>query len=1333
MKSKITRNTQAKNARPGASAKLATALLTTASVLIAGEAAAMDVTRSPQAGSLIYTTNAGACHVTLRNGEYALLGEYDDVSGDDHIERGIYLSDVTPIAAANSNYRVRVGNYQSMGQVTVSLPTTYNYDQPIYFGLRDIGAASPGDFAGGLAATVELDTAAMITTGGACATIGGMINSGGGPNTPPVADAGPDATYTLGTDNFARLDGRGSFDADGDNFTYYWRRVSGPSSQITVSGSSNPVWQIAPPAFAGVQIWNLTINDQNGGVAQDTVQITWNEAADTTPPRIASIERHRPTNETTDADQLEWLVTFDEDVQNVDASDFRITGISSYTRSYSVVSPNEYYVSVSGGDLTNIPNAVIGLELNQGTNIADIASNPIVDVTPTGANETYTVINATNTAPTVDSFAASASEVFFDPAQRSATVDLTGTFSDPDGDTLTSSITQISGPATTFLAGATFAGSIEQIVRQPSSAGRAVYELSVSDGRGGSDTSQVAVDWTVNTPPSVSGPVVIAPSAPVLPGANFTLDAGTVTDVDGQDLDYTWTQTGGPNVSLNDPNAANPSFPVPTTGGTFTFTVTISDGVNSITQTVTVTLTVDQTPTADAGADQTLANVAPGTVVTLDGSASSDPEGAQLTYTWRQISGPAVALQNASSATPSFVYPPSSDRTQSATGLGQPEGAPADTLVFGLVVSDGNLSSAEDEVSVTINTNLAPTADAGADVTVNGYDNGDTVTLDGSASSDPDGDTLTYAWSVVSGSARINDPTLAQPTLTYTGSNSDNVDEQVTVALVVNDGAVDSPADEKVITFQDNRAPTANAGANITGINSGELVTLNGSASSDPDGDALTYTWQQVSGPAVTLSDANAVSPTFTAPFVATESTLTFRLTVNDGTEDSPASLVTVDVRPVGSITIISEATGGDTSFSFTSDLPGLNATVTTSAGQASLSADRVIAGQYTVTMADPRDSGFALTALTCDDGDSSANIGARQVSINLAAGEDVVCTFASVNSRGAAQDAIQQMQAQRGALLLSNGPDAGRRMDRVAGRAVQAEGVQVAGLNLVSGQTAPVSMTLNDAGGSMDVSLSALAGVDANMGAGSFDVWAEVNYAKFDNSGSEGDFSLFYVGADYLVTDRVLVGVLAQFDNFESENDRTSVAADGNGFMVGPYVTARLANNLYADARIAWGQADNSVTPLGTYTDDFDTTRMLFAGSLSGDYAVNTHLTLRPTIEYRTFNETQEAYRDAFGVLIPESDLNLNELSFAPKLITTHQRVTGETWSAFIEAEGIYNFGDEVVGVFDEDFRMRLEGGFSWLAENGIQMNFNTYLDGVGSDVFDAHGFRVSISKSLN
>ena len=215
------------------------------------------------------------------------------------------------------------------------------------------------------------------------------------------------------------------------------------------------------------------------------MQITWNAAADTTPPRIASIERHRPTNETTDADQLEWLVTFDEDVQNVDASDFRVTGISSYTRSYSVVSPNEYYVSVSGGDLTNVPNAVIGLELNQGTNIADLASNPIVDVTPTGANETYTVINATNTAPTVDSFAASASEVFFDPAQRSATVDLTGTFSDPDGDTLTSTITQISGPATTFLAGATFAGSIEQIVRQPNAAGRAVYELSVSDGRGG--------------------------------------------------------------------------------------------------------------------------------------------------------------------------------------------------------------------------------------------------------------------------------------------------------------------------------------------------------------------------------------------------------------------------------------------------------------------------------------------------------------------------------------------------------------------------------------------------------------------------------------------------------------------------------------------------------------------------------------------------------------------------------------------------------------------------------------------------------------------------------
>lgn len=99
-------------------------------------------------------------------------------------------------------------------------------------------------------------------------------------------------------------------------------------------------------------------------------------------------------------------------------------------------------------------------------------------------------------------------------------------------------------------------------------------------------------------------------------------------------------------------------------------------------------------------------------------------------------------------------------------------------------------------------------------------------------------------------------------------------------------------------------------------MTSGRAVTLDGSYSHDPAGGALSYSWQQIAGPTVTLSDPAAAAPTFTAPDVTSPTDLVFRLTVSNGTQ-SASKDVTVTIRPnrapVAVATATEEALAGTT------------------------------------------------------------------------------------------------------------------------------------------------------------------------------------------------------------------------------------------------------------------------------------------------------------------------------------------------------------------------------------------------------------------------------------
>jgi large repetitive protein len=216
-------------------------------------------------------------------------------------------------------------------------------------------------------------------------------------------------------------------------------------------------------------------------------------------------------------------------------------------------------------------------------------------------------------------------------------------------------------------------------------------------------------------------------------------------------------------------------------------------------------------------------------------------------------------------------------------GLGPKAGAPDRNSL-------DNSGATEDFTDPT--GNKPPTARVGADQTAMAHA---LVTLDGSGSSDPEGAALTYSWLQTAGPTASFSPNVARPSF-----KAPNVatDRTLTFTLTVSDGQNTSLAvKSNVLVHPSNQAPTAAAGPAQSVPSDASKVTLDGSASSDPDGDPLTYTWKQTAGPGVSLVQSGGPKASFTP---GGSGKYTFQLVVNDGVADSAASSVDVTVSSSG-------------------------------------------------------------------------------------------------------------------------------------------------------------------------------------------------------------------------------------------------------------------------------------------------------------------------------------------------------------------------------------------------------------------------------------------------
>jgi len=431
-----------------------------------------------------------------------------------------------------------------------------------------------------------------------------------------------------------------------------------------------------------------------------------------------------------------------------------------------------------------------------------------------------------------------------------------------------------------------------------------LFVLHATDGVDAVDSAQLAVEVTNATPVARA---LASPQSAVTGGTVVTLDGTGSTDSDPADsalLSYRWEQVSGTDaVVLDTPAASVAHFEAPRTPQLLLFVLHVSDGNGESAAQVAVRVQ-DNAPSVSV-------RVLPegpvhrGAAVTLDASASADPDpgdAARLTWRWEQVGGSdAVTADSLSAAMLRFTAP-----------------AAPQTLAFVVRVSDGLETTESPHVQVVV-ANAPPSASASASPT--GPVTGGTVlTLDGSASRDADPSdsaALSYRWEQVGG---LDAVALDSATDAVAQFAAPRTPQMLLFVLHVSDGIARTDSPQVSVRVVNHPPQTAVQATPEGPVHRGEAVTLDASATTDPDpGDAarLVFRWEQVGGSDTVAPDSfDDPVMRFTAP--ERPQTVLFVVQATDGVESVRSSVVRVVVTnaaPVAAATVapVGSVVAGDT------------------------------------------------------------------------------------------------------------------------------------------------------------------------------------------------------------------------------------------------------------------------------------------------------------------------------------------------------------------------------------------------------------------------------------
>lgn len=266
---------------------------------------------------------------------------------------------------------------------------------------------------------------------------------------------------------------------------------------------------------------------------------------------------------------------------------------------------------------------------------------------------------------------------------------------------------------------------------------------------------------------------------------------------------------------------------------------------------------------------------------------------------------------------------------------------------------------------------------------------------------------------------------------------------------------------------------------------------------------------------------------------------------------------------------------------------------------------------------------------------------------------------------------------------------------------------------NLIANQPGLMRFLQND--GCRSFAASATNGSGAVSGCVSQgNTWAEITGSRSgDDSYTLGSF-----GAHSLMNPNLLVGAMLQVDYAEDAVNNTS----GSGWIVGPYFVARIPEQpFFIEGRLLYGQTDNDISPLRTFTDSFDTERFLAQLRATGEYKVQA-FTLMPLLDVTYTDDTQKTYVDGLGNTIPGQTVSLTQVS-AGLDFATDLEVAAGSLELVGGLSGIYSSsaGAAASPKF-EHWRGRTHLGLNYGMATGGKLRVSTFYDGIGIN-YESYG----------